>query len=213
MYLSSRAGIPLQFEVNESDIRIFNSVYIDTLERNMIFMNGILHNMVDFPANFPYWRGKSTYEIMLETNDQRHGDLSSFIDLIDASVDLKNKMLLLPGMYSVFCFTNEALSGLSLFDKGNSSGVIDPSSDLHEALLNHFVSGVFARNVWKELLIGTNTSDTELEEVVTLGGQSLNLVIEPGKHVIINGQYTVIVDDIFSVNGVLHVIDKPLLFD
>jgi uncharacterized surface protein with fasciclin (FAS1) repeats len=78
--------------------------------------------------------------------------------------------------------------------------------------LNHFLAFNFVRKVWQRFPIGTKVSDTELR-VLTLAGRVVDLVIDPGKSVIINGQSRIIEEDIFSLQGVIHIIDKPLLLN
>ena len=216
MVLKSRAGTQVNVSIKGGDIS-FDGVPLDKVERNLHYANGYLHNLADFPFTFASWFGKSNYDILLQTNEERDGDLSRFIELIDAS-DLTVRMHEGLGLMTVFCFTNQALSEFEnvpgqehTFDY-DGIGLIEASSDLHQILLNHFLAFNFARKVWQRFPIGTKVSDTELR-VVTLAGQVMDLVIEPGKSVIINGQSKILQEDIFSVQGVLHIIDKPLLLN
>jgi uncharacterized surface protein with fasciclin (FAS1) repeats len=212
--LRTLSGFEIGIGVNGSDVRI-NGVPLSHVERNKQCINGYLHNMVDFPFSFVKWLGKSNYDILLETNEKRNGDLSRFIDLIDASRDLKQRLQNGTELMTIFCFTNEALSKLEApilveLDKVSAAGVIDSFSDIHQLLLNHVVSSIFARNVWKDFSPGKRVSDTELQ-LVTQAGKLISLVIEPGEHVVINGLSKMIQEDLFSQHGAVQVIDMPLL--
>lgn len=212
MVIPAKSGRLLAFEVNDTDV-VVNGVPIDRVERNSLYKNGYVHNLADYPGAFVEWSGKSAYNVLFETNEQRGGDLSHFIDLIDTSGSLKDVLQRIPGEGTLFCFTNDSLSELewsSLYDQANKvTGLIELSSEAYQLLQNHFVQGNFARNVWTDLIVGTNISDTELE-METQAGEVLNIVIEPGKPMIINGWSLVIEEDLFAENGVLHVINKPL---
>ena len=219
MVLKTRAGTQVKVSIRDGDFR-FNGIPLHKGEQNQHFINGYLHNLADFPYTFMSWCVKSSYDILLQTNDERGGDLSRFIEFIDAS-DLKIPMKRMDeglGPMTVFCFTNQALSEFEnvpgqghIFDY-NTTGLIEASSDLHQILLNHFLAFNFVRKVWQRFPIGTKVSDTELR-VLTLAGRVVDLVIDPGKSVIINGQSRIIEEDIFSLQGVIHIIDKPLLLN
>jgi Fasciclin domain len=233
MVLISRNGYSIQVEVNGSDIRV-NGVSLHARERNMHYSNGYLHNLANFPFGFgKEWLGKSNYDVLLETNEKRGGDLSRFIELIDATDYLKASLMdESSGPMTVFCFVNDALSEASwrnrsglfsalvgsnngtendlLFVRGNATSTsIDPSSELYQMLLNHIISKNFVRHIWTMIPGGEKVSDTELR-FVTSARQLIDLVIEPGKPVVINGEATVIQEDILSEQGVVHVLNRPL---
>jgi uncharacterized surface protein with fasciclin (FAS1) repeats len=229
MVLISRNGYRLQVEVNGSDVRV-NGVSLHATERNLHYSNGYLHSLADFPFNFGEWLGKSNYDVLLETNEKRGGDLTSFIQLINATDSLKASLMdATSGPMTLFCFVNDALSetswrnrsGISallgtnkstendLLFAGDNSTSIDPSSELHQMLLNHVVSNNFVRRIWTMLPIGNKVTDTELQ-IFTSARQVINLVIKPDNPVVINGEATVIQEDILSEQGVLHILNRPL---
>ena len=215
MVLKSRSGDQVNVSIKDGNF-FFNGVPLHNVERNLHYANGYLHKLAEFPYTFVSWFGKSNYDILLQTNEERGGDLSRFIELIDAS-DLKIRMSREGlGPMTVFCFTNQALSEFEnvpgqghTFDYDETLGLIEASSDLHQILLNHVLEFNFVRKVWQRFPIGTKVSDMELR-VLTLAGRVVDLVIEPGKPVIINGQSKIIQEDILSLQGVVHIIDKPL---
>jgi uncharacterized surface protein with fasciclin (FAS1) repeats len=150
--------------------------------------------------------GKSVYDVLVETNQARNLDLSTFVAMIDGYPDLKGQLQEERGLegLTVFVPTNDAMttvfSDLTVAD--------EPTALLHDFLLNHFVSGNFVRRCWQIIPSGTHISNTELS-LETQAGHTLSLEITDV--VTINGNVTIIQEDVLSMEGVLQVIDKPLL--
>jgi uncharacterized surface protein with fasciclin (FAS1) repeats len=203
MVLTSMAGYPLTIQLDP--FRVNNaSISSKHEERNLILKNGVQHNFAEYPDPIVPWIGKSMLFLLLETNNQRNGDLSSFIALIDASPDLKGQLEDLTGAVAattLFVPTNDALSTL------DESLLADPTF-LEQFLLNHMVSGNFARSCWRSIPTGIVMSDTELR-LESQAGHVLQLDI--GSVVTINGTSKIIKEDLFSQQGIIQVIDKPLL--
>ena len=80
---------------------------------------------------------------------------------------------------------------------------------IQQLVLNHIVSGNFVRSCWWTIPVGTQLSDNLLR-LESGTGQSLDLLIQ-NDSVIINGNVTIIQQDIFAENGVIQIIDKVLL--
>jgi uncharacterized surface protein with fasciclin (FAS1) repeats len=203
MVLQSVAGYPLLIQLDP--FRVNNNTMIPT-EINIFFKNGVVHTSYQFPKPLVPWLGKSVYDVLVETNQERNLDLSTFIAMIDRYPDLKGQLQ-----------KDRALEGLTLFVPTNNAMTTvysdlavadDPTFLLQDFLLNHLVSGNFVRRCWQIIPTGTYISDTELS-LETQAGQILSLEINDV--VIINGDVTIIQEDVLSLEGVIQVIDKPLL--
>jgi uncharacterized surface protein with fasciclin (FAS1) repeats len=203
MVLKSLAGYPLLIQLNP--LRVNNNTIIPS-RVNFFYKNGVGHTTYEFPKPLVPWIGKSVYDVLVEINQARNLDLSTFVAMIDRYPDLKGQLQeerALEGL-TVFVPTNDAMatvdSDLTVADEATAL--------LHDFLLNHFVSGNFVRRCWQIIPTGTYISDNELS-LETQAGQTLSLVITDV--VTINNNVTIIQEDVFSLEGVLQVIDKPLL--
>jgi uncharacterized surface protein with fasciclin (FAS1) repeats len=207
MILTSLAGYSLNIQLDPFRV---NNFTIHWRERDRCFRNGVIHHLQNIPNPLAPWFAKSNYDVLLETNKQRNGDLSNFIAMVNASSDLKFKLQAGPGPTTVFVPNNEALATLLDLDTKATleSGVIIQSSWLYQLMLNHLVTGNFAISAWNTIPAGTKVSDSEVT-FVTQAGQVLELKIRD--RVTINGECVIVQEDIFSEYGIIHVIDKPLL--
>jgi uncharacterized surface protein with fasciclin (FAS1) repeats len=201
MILQSVAGYPLLIQLDP--FRINNNTMIPT-ELNLFFKNGVAHTSYQYPKPLTPWVAKSVYEVLVETNDSRNRDLSTFLAMIESHPELKGELL-----------KERALEGLTVFVPTNDAMATIPSNltattnDPTTFLLNHFVSGNFVRRCWQIIPTGTHVSDTELT-LETQAGQILSLEINDDV-VIINKNITIIQGDVLSMEGVIQVIDRPLL--
>jgi uncharacterized surface protein with fasciclin (FAS1) repeats len=198
MVLKSMSGYPLIIQ-RDPFLRV-NNVTVSEEYQNYFFKNGVAHYMLQYPIPVVPYLGKSSFDVLLATNDMRNGDLSHFVSLIESSPNFKFQLQLREGdtkAITLFVPTNRALSLL------DPTLLADPN-----LLLNHVVFGNFVRRRWWVIPTGTKVSDTELR-LESQAGNVLNLTIEDS--VIINGVVTIIEADVFSEQGVLHVIDCPLL--
>jgi uncharacterized surface protein with fasciclin (FAS1) repeats len=211
MVLTSMAGYPLKIQLGP--LRV-NNATISVSERNFHYSNGITHAHLSYPDPIVPWFGKSNFDILLETSIVRNGDLSDFIALIDSFPTLKSQLQeASKSATTLFVPTNEALA---LMDQI----VLDDPVTLQQFLLNHFVAGNFARSCYWLIPTGVNVSDTELR-LETQAGQTLDIKIDNFTSTVIvqEGLWsdqeasvsTMNQEDIFSHNGILHIIDKPLL--
>ena len=98
-------------------------------DTNFLFGNGFLHNLDVFPSCFIKWLGKSSYDILLETNENQNGDLSDFVTLVEAS-GLKELLQIGPGPVTLFVPTNNALATLDS-QILEFEGMIDTTSALY----------------------------------------------------------------------------------
>lgn len=138
---------------------------------------------------------------------KRNGDLSVFIGLIEESPDIMNQLLLEDGdtkAITLFAPTNDAL--LAVLEPG----LVENSLLLRVFLQNHMVSGNFAKSCWWTIPTGTAISATELW-LETQAGQLLKLSIPNDESVTIDGAVTLIGRELFSEQGIIHVIDRPLM--
>jgi uncharacterized surface protein with fasciclin (FAS1) repeats len=199
MVLTSLSGYPLIVQLNP--LRV-NNVSISPESRNEFYKNGVIHTLLEYPNPLGPWIGKSMLDVLLDTNDRRGGDLSRFLELIAASSAFQSMLELHAG----------DTSAITLFAPTNDAWAALDSAVLQQLLLNHVVSGNFARRFWTDIPTGTKVSDTELI-LETYGGQELHLQILANKHVpvTINGNVTILTGDIFSEQGILHIIDKVLM--
>jgi uncharacterized surface protein with fasciclin (FAS1) repeats len=179
----------------------------------MHYKNGIVQDFSQYPDRFVPWQGKSTFDVLLETNKFRNGDLSDFIALVDCFPDLKGQLQLKKGddaATTLFVPVNDALVAFDPSLTAEAQCRNFTNSTVEQHWRNHFVSGNFATSCWWSIPIGTKMSDTELR-LESQAGKVLDLMIN--KFVTINGDVKIIQKDIFSEQGIIHVIDKPLLLD
>jgi uncharacterized surface protein with fasciclin (FAS1) repeats len=202
MILTSVSGYPLLIQTDPFRV---NNESVSLAERNLRYKNGIIHKFVRYPNPIAPWIGKSTFDVLLETNEKRRQDLSGFIALIEASPDFKVQLELVEGdttAITLFVLTNDALAALE------PNQLADPNL----LLKHHIVAGNFGTKCWWTIPTGTIVSDTELL-LTSQAGTVLELRIdEYNAGVTINGTVTIVQQDIFSEQGIMHVIDKPLLF-
>lgn len=200
MVLQSVAGYPLLIQLNP--LRVNNNTVIPT-EVNLFYKNGVVHTTYEFPRPLVSWLTKTVYDVLLETNQARNDDLSTFIALIDSSPDLKGQLQQERGLVglTIFVPTNDGMATV------DPNVMADPTL-LQNFLLNHFAAGNFVRRCWWTMPTGTRVSDTELT-LETQAEQILSLEINDV--VVINGNVTIIQEDVLSIEGVVQVINKPLL--
>jgi uncharacterized surface protein with fasciclin (FAS1) repeats len=204
MVLTSIAGYPVVIHLNPFRV---NTTAIAEEHRNLRYKNGIVHKLVQYPNPIVPWIGKSSFDVLREANMKRSGDLSVFIGLIEESPDIMNQLLLEDGdtkAITLFAPTNDAL--LAVLEPG----LVENSLLLRVFLQNHMVSGNFAKSCWWTIPTGTAISETELW-LETQAGQLLKLNIPNDESVTIDGAVTLIGRELFSEQGIIHVIDRPLM--
>lgn len=130
---------------------------------------------------------------------QSDSNVSTLRDLLlleDSALEAVLEVLQSDGPFTVFAPTNKAFEALgsSVLDD-----LLNDRDALAEILKYHVVSGKF---------LSTDLPDSILAE--TVNGKGL-AVDARGEGVILNGNTEVIVPDIDTTNGVIHVIDKVLI--
>jgi len=198
LVLQSMAGYPVvfhkypNFTVNGGEIA----------GANIFYSNGVEHELTHVPSALVPWMYKTNYQMLLEVNEQRNGDLSDFVALVNVS-DLKETLMLEDHDKPITAFvpTNAALAAINVSASASSSVS-------HALLLNHLIDGNLVLNSWQKTGIGTVVSDSELM-VITKAGHPLTVEIVKGV-MTLNGTAHIIQEDLFSFFGVLHVIDFPL---
>jgi uncharacterized surface protein with fasciclin (FAS1) repeats len=213
--LTCMAGYTLQFRSNpfrlelssENPYRVYTTPII--ADRTEHYKNGVIHYMPKRAEPITPWLGKSNLDVLVETNQRRGRDLSTFLSCVNASSILKEKLLSDVGATTIFVPTNEAFeafNGVTMEDF--SDDILNTTSLLYKLLLNHFVTGNFATRAWKTIPTGTKVSETKLN-LGTHAGNTLTLEILDST-VTINGFATIVQQDIFSQYGIVHIIDRPL---
>jgi uncharacterized surface protein with fasciclin (FAS1) repeats len=190
MVLTSVAGYPLT--IQRDPFRV-NNARMSLPQTNSRYKNGVVHFALEYSNPPVPWISKSLFDVLVETNNLRNGDLSKFIALIDATPDIKNQLQ--EGRKgeatTLFCPTNAAL--LSTFEPDNNT----------QFLQHHIVSGNFAKRCW-----WTTTCETE-PRLESQAGSFLEINVTTDV-VTIHDDVSIIQEDIFFNYGVLHVVDKSL---
>jgi len=190
LVLTSMARYPLEFNLNPTRV---NDVTI--VESTQYYRNGVMIFISGFPRPYIPWVEKSLYEILIEANIRRGGDLSTFISIVNNTVDFKKELQAHgTGATTLFAPTNENLS--------TSMG------NLTIFLNNHIAVGNVATRAWKTIPTGTILNDTHLS-LETFGGTTLVLAMTQ-PNITINSDATIIESDLFSEFGIVHIIDKPI---
>jgi len=191
LVLTSMARYPLEFNLNPTRV---NDVTI--VESTQYYRNGVMIFISGFPTPYIPWVEKSLYDILIEANIRRGGDLSTFISIVNNTVDFKKELQAHgTGATTLFAPTNENLS--------TSMG------NLTIFLNNHIAVGNVATRAWKTIPTGIILNDTHLS-LETFGGTTLVLAMTQ-PNITINGDATIIESDLFSEFGIVHIIDKPII--
>ena len=191
LFLTSMARYPLEFNLNPTRV---NDVTI--VESTQYYRNGVMIFISGFPRPYIPWVEKSLYEILIEANIRRGGDLSTFISIVNNTVDFKKELQADgTGAITLFAPSNENLS--------TSMG------NLTIFLNNHIAVGNVATRAWKTIPTGIILNDTHLS-LETFGGTTLVLAMTQ-PNITINGDATIIESDLFSEFGIVHIIDKPII--
>ena len=206
--LPSRSGDLRTFTVNRTGYFLDGDIPFAFNDTNFLFSNGFLHNLDEFPSCFIKWLGKSSYDILLETNENQNNDLSDFVTLIESS-DLKELLQTGPGPVTLFVPTNNALASLDS-QILEFEGMIDTTSALYQLLLNHLAHGNLVTKFWKRIPTGIQLSDTTLQ-LGTYANNNLDIEFGMESIMINGGQAKIIQYDILSEYGTMHIINYPLL--
>ena len=204
MVVISMAGYPLTFQHNPFRL---DNVSVLTNSSNKHYKNGVVHTLLEYPKPFVPWLGKSLLDVLHVTNDKRKGDLSDFIAFIAITLDIQ-MMLQADSATATTLFvpTNDAIAvwNLTLMEQGQENNI----TMIQQLVQNHIVDGNFVHSDWQDIPTGTQLSNNELR-LVSLAGKSLDLLIDDDT-VTINGDVMIIQKDIFSEDGIIHIINKVL---
>jgi uncharacterized surface protein with fasciclin (FAS1) repeats len=205
MELESMAGYPLT--IMQNPFRVNNVIITrNELEPYMQYKNGVVHRLLRYPKPLVPWIGKSTFDVLLEANEWRGGDLSEFLELIESFPAIKFDLM--HGLGS---------KGLTIFAPTNyAMATLDPSMslgpNLQHLLRNHLVSGNVVLGSWSSIETGRKIGNNEILIESEAGqGLSVRSQMEKGDFTV-NGNVLVVQKDLFSEQGVLHVVGMPLLF-
>ena len=141
--------------------------------------------------------GSDTFQIIAESPD--HETLEQA--LVDTGLD----QALNDGVYTVFAPTDAAFSNVDLSGLNNDQ--------LTNILLNHVLVGETffqAPAGSTQSTLSTGYLETLATEKITEAGNSINMYVNVGDNVIINGNSTVTAPDLNANNGVVHVVDEVI---
>lgn len=198
------AGNPLKFQHNPFRM---NNVTVSTTSNNMHYKNGVVHVLQEFPHPLVPWRGKSILDVLSATNTERKGDLSNFIAFLAITPDIQVlQKFNITIATTLFVPTNDALAewNHTLMEQGQENN----NTVIQQLVQNHIVDGNFVQSDWQVISTGSIMSNKELR-LTSFSGKSLDLLIDDDA-VTINGDVTVTQKDIFSENGMIHIINKVL---
>ena len=199
LVVKSMAGYPVTFYKHPN----FTIDGIEVLNQDITFTNAVEHKLAHVPQTLVPWMYRTDYDVLLEVNEQRGGDLSDFIKLLNSSnLTEQLTMEVVDKPITLFVPTNEALSTIV------TDNILDSNSRIHQLLLNHFVVGNFVMNSWLRLPSGMAINNTKLQ-LTTQAGNVLSVLVGD-KNVTINGNVHIIQKDVLSYTGVLHIVDLPL---
>ncbi len=156
--------------------------------------NGVIHviDAVILPPSMNEAAAGSMADIVATA--QAAGGFNTLLAAVDAAG--LTETLQSEGPFTVFAPTDEAFAALG---EDTINGLLGNTELLSQILLYHVVGGeVFASDV-----VG-------LDAAATVQGEDIAITIEDGK-VILNGIAEVIVTDIETSNGIIHVIDAVIL--
>ena len=142
--------------------------------------------------------GSDTFEIIAESPD--HETLEQA--LIDTGLD----QVLNDGIYTVFAPTDDAFSNV---DVSNLS-----QEQLSNILLNHVLPGetfAVSPGVSQTQTFSTGYFKTAATEQITENGNNIDMYVNVGDNVTINGSATVTTADLNANNGVVHVVDEVIM--
>ena len=200
LVVQSMAGYPVTFFKQPN----FTIDGMEVLKRDITYTNAVEQELAHVPNSLVPWMYRTDFDVLLEVNAQRGGDLSEFIALLKSS-NLTEQMKMEVGdrPITVFVPTNDALSTIV------TSDTFDAASSAHQLLLNHLVVGNFVTNSWLRIPTGNKISDTKLQ-LTTQAGNTLDVLVGD-ENVTINDSVRIIQKDVLSFTGVLHIIDSPLV--
>ena len=176
---------PQQIEISINEGVFLNEV-IEVITPDVEASNGVIH----------------VIDGVLWPNDivETAIDADDFNILVDAVVEAELVDALKgPGLFTVFAPNDQAFGNL-ITDLGSKEALLE-LENLGSILLYHVVSG----QVMAEDVLGLDGEDVE-----TLSGEDILISIDNEK-VFINSLSEVIITDIQTLNGVIHVIDRVLL--
>jgi hypothetical protein len=207
LIVKSMAGYPIEFhEVDGANLTADGAPF-GTMDTR--YLNGVVHNMASVPVPFVPWFDKTNYDILLEANARRNGDLSDFLRIVDSSDVVRARLQDENGQpITLFVPTNEALSRLISTENIFDTSATESSARL--LLLNYMVDGNFVTNAWWRTPTGVKVSETELL-LSTESGKEVTVEFHDNGDIILDGSVKIIEKDLFSYYGVLQIIDAPLL--
>ena len=177
-------------------MNIFKQHYLKFLSLLLVVFISSCNDDDDDVAPTP--PGSDTFEIIAESPD--HETLEQA--LIDTGLD----QVLNDGIYTVFAPTDDAFSNV---DVSNLS-----QEQLSNILLNHVLPGetfAVSPGVSQTQTFSTGYFKTAATEQITENGNNIDMYVNVGDNVTINGSATVTTADLNANNGVVHVVDEVIM--
>ena len=193
----------------------FRGVPLYNDAKDIRLVNGVVHAISQILL--PTWFNKSLVEIVQQVNEELGGDLSVFLQLLNATSPSNVWLVALEsyegGPQTLVVPTNEAwlrLFPLSAIERMASTGTNESVADLGSLMQNHVLVGVnVVCSAWTETTLEFRISSNEAS-VTTLSGNKVRIVREMSGAVL-NGVSRIVVEDQFSDYGVVQVVDGVLV--
>ena len=183
---------------------------------NVPTLNGVVHAVSQLME--PTWFNKSLVEIVGQLSEERGGDLSVFLRLLNATSSSSLWRASLEshrgGPQTLVVPTNDAwlrLFSLSAIERIVSTGANGSVADLGSLMQNHVFVGVnVVCSAWAATTSEFQTSPNGVS-VLTWSGNEVRIVREMSGVVLLNGVSQIVVEDQFSDYGVVHLVDRVLV--
>jgi uncharacterized surface protein with fasciclin (FAS1) repeats len=188
---------------NESDVAISfveSMLFINGAKvssANVLASNGIIH-VVDNVILPPAMMGTPTQTIV----EVALADPDNFSTLVTAltAADLVTTLSDEDGTFTVFAPTNAAFAKI---DGDALSALLADTEALTEVLLTHVVSDVSINSVDAFAANG--------QMLTTASGNNVSIMIDADTGMLMIGGASVVIKDIYTTNGIIHVIDTVIL--
>lgn len=181
--------------ITVDDGRVFLNDTIEVVAADIMAANGIIHVIdgVLIPTAEATIDDKSATIVEAAVADGRFTTLVAAVEAAGLAETLSGE-----GSFTVFAPTDDAFAALP---EGTIDTLLaDPEGQLTDILLYHVVEGaVLAETV------------VTLESAITLLGQDVTITVDEEGNVFLNDTVQVIITDIETGNGIIHVIDGVLI--
>jgi transforming growth factor-beta-induced protein len=192
--VETASGSPVRVTVQDG--RVFLNDEVQVVITDIETANGVIHviDAVLLPENDEMITENDLDIVETAVADGRFTTLAAALGAADLVETLKGE-----GPFTVFAPTDEAFAALPA---GTVEALLEDIPQLTDILLYHVVSGE---------VMASDVLELDGQEVDTaLAGSSIRISVENGI-VMLNDNVQVVLTDIVTANGVIHVIDAVLL--